>query len=218
MVCILYPLPFTFVQLGPRNLADSKNRGFLDSVDFAIAMYFIQAVMAGQISVIPTSLPPGLYQQAGGSAPPSVRSHATGTSGSFSPVHSAFPQNRPIQPQYTGQSHLQPQVTGSAFTVKAAPPVPARPSPSQVGSGAFGLNAPLPWDVTPAVKANADRFFDDLDTSHKGFIEGEVAVPFMLQSKLPSEVLAQIWYVCPPLYHISCTHQGSHGRKRRRSA
>jgi epidermal growth factor receptor substrate 15 len=54
------------------------------------------------------------------------------------------------------------------------------------------------WDVTPAEKASADRFFDTLDSPKQGYIEGDVAVPFMLQSKLPEEVLAQIWYVHSP--------------------
>ena len=46
-------------------------------------------------------------------------------------------------------------------------------------------------------KAASDRFFDTLDTLQRGYIEGEVAVPFMLQSKLPEEILAQVWRVQP---------------------
>ena len=50
------------------------------------------------------------------------------------------------------------------------------------------------WDVTPAEQANSDQWFEDLDAEKKGFIEGGVAVPFMLQSGLPGEVLAAVWY------------------------
>ena len=168
-----------------RNLADTQDRGALDSTYFAIGMYFIQGVMGNKISFIPTSLPPGLYHQAQEHSSP-VRSHMSGNSGSFSPVAGSFP------PQHTGQNQfLQPDITGLSNKLKA-PTVPAR---------SFTLNngyAPA-WDVSPAEKASTDRLFDTLDPQKRGYIEGEVAVPFMLDSKLPGEVLAQVWWVNP--YH-----------------
>jgi hypothetical protein len=48
-------------------------------------------------------------------------------------------------------------------------------------------------NVTPAEKANADKYFEILDTHRRGYIEADVAVPFMLKSKLPQEVLAVVW-------------------------
>lgn len=166
-----------------RNLADTQDRGALDATDFAIGMYFIQGVMTGKISFIPASLPPGLYQQAGGLPNNStVPSNMTGNSGSFSPVNSTFAS------QHTGQSQmLQPDYTGGAFK---APTLPARPQVTGQGNGRA-----LEWDVTPAEKASADRYFESMDTQKKGYIEGEVAVPFMLKSNLPGEVLAQVWFV-----------------------
>lgn len=201
MVQSLRHLPILFwnalISKNHRNLADTQDRGALDSTDFAIGMYLIQGVMSGQISVIPTSLPPGLYQQASGGATPSVRSHATGTSISYSPSanQTSFPQNRSyMQPQYTGQM-LQPQGTGGAVSKKplVAPTIPARKTtnPSAIGNSAFGAQAR--WDVTATEKASSDEYFDTLDTTKAGYIEGEVAVPFMLESKLPGEVLAQVW-------------------------
>lgn len=154
--------------------------------------------MSGQLSFIPTSLPPGLYEQAGGS---SITSHATGGSASLSP--STFSPNRAaVQQQYTGQSALQPQITGQ----KRAPPVlPSRkptaaPQIPLSTGGAFSNTAsPFPnaqptWDVTAAEKASADRFFDTLDSQKLNYIEGDIAVPFMLQSNLPEDTLAHIWY------------------------
>lgn len=174
---MFYPSPYTFLTL--RNLADTQDRGALDAVDFAIGMYFIQGVMTKKITFIPISLPPGLYQQAGGSTNAgSIRSHVTGGSGSFSPVGSSFP------PQHTGQM-LQPEYTGSF----KAPSLPARPNAPTESNGHVAE-----WDVTPAEKAASDRHFDTLDTQRKGFIEGEIAVPFMLKSQLPGEILAQVWY------------------------
>lgn len=159
--------------------------------------------MTGKITFIPTSLPPGLYQQAGGaSAPGSVAMHMTGNSvsGSFSPINSAF------NPQQTGQSvsALQPNYTGQPFK---APALPVRPSGAAPSNG-----HPHDWDVTVTEKASSDRFFDTLDTQKNGYIEGEVAVPFMLKSNLPGEVLAQVWYVEEyvqgNLFSLNATCQG----------
>ncbi|KAF9475672.1 hypothetical protein BDN70DRAFT_883440 [Pholiota conissans] len=156
------------------NLADTQDRGALDSVDFAIGMYFIQGVMTGKISFIPTTLPPSLYQQAGGvSNSGSIKPHITGGSGSFSPIGSTF------------VTQLQPEFTGQPFR---APTLPGRPSTTTPANGHS-----VDWDVSAVEKASSDRYFDTLDTQKKGYIEGEVAVPFMLKSQLPGETLAQIW-------------------------
>ncbi|KAG5637716.1 hypothetical protein H0H81_003480 [Sphagnurus paluster] len=183
------------------NLADTQDRGALDSTDFAIGMYFIQGLMSGQLTFVPTTLPPGLYQQAGGqhmSHQGAVRSHMSGNSGSFSPLGSVFPQTRgSIQPQYTGQSQiLQPDHTGFSMTSPRHPVLPARPAASVLApppSLPHRNGHPPQWDVTPADKANSDKFFDELDNQRRGYIEGDVAVPFMLKSNLPGEDLARIW-------------------------
>jgi len=171
----------TFASVLCRNLADTQDRGYLDAVDFTVGMYFIQGVMSNAISFIPTTLPPGLYKQAGGVTSTSpVQSHGTGTSGSFSPVRNSF------GPQITGQTILQVQTTGYSSPLSTASALPARRQTN-------GATQSADWDVTPAEKASADLFFDSLDTQNKGHIEGDVAVPFMLKSQLPGEVLAQVW-------------------------
>ncbi|GLB35163.1 putative eps15 homology domain containing protein [Lyophyllum shimeji] len=183
------------------NLADTQDRGALDPTDFAIGMYFIQGLMSEQITFVPATLPPGLYQQAGGnpsSHQDSVRSHMSGSSGSFSPLSAAFPQTRSaIQPQYTGQSQLlQPDHTGYTATSSGPPVLPARRAVSAATAPPFvpQRNGHVPqWDVTPAEKANVDKYFDELDPQRRGYIEGDVAVPFMLKSNLPSDDLARVW-------------------------
>ncbi|KAG6820783.1 hypothetical protein H0H93_011548 [Arthromyces matolae] len=182
------------------NLADTQDRGALDAVDFAIGMYFIQALMSSQLTFVPTTLPPGLYQQAAGnlaSAQGAVRSHMTGTSGSFSPLSGVFSQSRStIQPQHTGQSQLlQPNHTGlpAPSNPPALPSRPVVPSNPTSPPSVHLHNGLAQWDVTPEDKASADRFFDDLDTSRRGYIEGDVAVPFLLKSNLLGEDLAHIW-------------------------
>ena len=167
-----------------RNLADTQNRGSLDAIDFCIAMYLIQATMLGQLSLIPTTLPPGLYDQAS-ERPDAVVSQPSGSSLQPSPSTSRFPAG-PLQLQYTGG--LQSQLTGR----EPAPSIPPRPA---VAPGPSTLNPPpvTQWDITPAEKANSDRFFDGLDTGKKGYIEAKAVVPFMMKSNLSEDVLADIW-------------------------
>ncbi|KAH9079246.1 hypothetical protein EDB83DRAFT_2341569 [Lactarius deliciosus] len=191
------------------NLSDTHSRGTLDVADFTVAMYLIQASMSGQLSFIPTTLPPGLYEMASGSSGSAVASHTTGNSGSFSPgLSSTFPQNngssvvrpqltgKPLQPQYSGQP-LQQQFTGSALQQHQTGPTklprnaPA-PAPGPFAAASAAQTQPA-WDVTPPEKANADKFFDTLDVQKRGYIEGDVAVPFMIDSKLPEDDLALIW-------------------------
>jgi epidermal growth factor receptor substrate 15 len=189
-----------------RNLADTQDRGALDSTDFAIAMYFIQGLMSGQLSFIPSSLSPGLYQQAASNNQASVRSHITGNSGSFSPLTGAFPHTRNnIQPQYTGQNPLLQLDNTGLSTAQPRPPV--RNDILTLGSSPVKQNGHTShWDVTTSEKTAADRFFDELDPQLRGYIEGDVAVPFMLKSNLPGEVLARVWYVLLSSFFILPAH------------
>ena len=205
MVCHLDEVFSISMLTALRSLADSKRRGSLDVTDFTIAMYLIQASMSGTLPTIPQSLPPYIYEQAK-SGSDAVVSHATGSSAGFSPgLTGGFP-SRPVQPQYTGQGILQPQYTGQGILQpqstgsRPTPPIPPRhhttSNLSNIASSPFAIPAQSTgqqWDVTPAEKSNADSFFDTLDTQKRGFIEGDVAVPFMLQSKLSDDILAQIW-------------------------
>ncbi|KAI6043018.1 hypothetical protein EDC04DRAFT_2600428 [Pisolithus marmoratus] len=171
------------------SLCDTHERGALDSVDFTVAMYLIQLTMSGKLSFVPTTLPPGLYEQASGS----LTAQVTGGSAHLgTPASSTFPfpptKQSPVHPQFTGQgAHNIPPALPSRRPGPAAqtPMIPPFPSAT--------AQASVPWDVTPAEKASSDQFFDTLDTHKRGYIEGDVAVPFMLLSKLPEDVLAQVW-------------------------
>jgi len=198
-----------------RNLSDTQNRGSLDVSDFIVAMYLIQASMSGQLPFIPTTLPPGLYEMASDQPVPSggVALHTTGNSGSFSPVlPSSFPPNSGsgvVQPQLTGKQllpqfsgkPLQHQMTGqSSLHQTGSTSGPARNAPSFGSFSAVStVQSQLAWDVTPAEKAGSDKHFDGLDKQKRGYVESEVVVPFMLQSKLPEGDLAAIWLA--PLSH-----------------
>ncbi|KAG9318144.1 hypothetical protein JVU11DRAFT_217 [Chiua virens] len=167
------------------SLADTQDRGMLDLTDFTIAMYLIQATMSNQLSFIPTTLPPGLYEQAAVTA---VAAHATGASArpvspAISPSFSVPVKQSPVQANFSGQQNISHTLSSQR--------VPVAQSPTAPFPG--GAPAAAHWDVTPIEKAGADRFFDNLDQHKRGYIEGDVAVPFMLQSNLPEEVLAQVW-------------------------
>lgn len=166
-----------------RNLADTQQRGALDLADFIIGMYLIQSCMANPSLVLPATLPPGTYEAASGGRPaptsPSSLSHQPGS---------------PIQRQLTGT--LQPQLTGQSHTAIATPPRSSTMTPTMAQKATHGLptsDSTGQWDVTAEAKAASDRFFAQLDTQNKGVIEGDVAVPFMLQSQLDEGTLASIW-------------------------
>lgn len=195
-----------------RHLADTHERGSLDATDFAIGMFLIQSVMSGALVTIPPSLPPGLYEQASGGAPrPSLGSplQAQFTGGSTgsrpgssiaqhtaSPIRAQYTGQAPLEPQYTGtrQTRIVPQYTGqSQFSLGPAPAPPLRP---QTTGQPFAIPQPFgqpKWDVTAEEKAKSDSFFATLDPQGRGFIEGDVAVTFMVQSQLPEAILAQVW-------------------------
>lgn len=205
MVCdnIFIVAKQVFQTLVLRNLADTRNRGALDANDFAIGMHLIQASMANPSFVLPMSLPPGLYEQVSGGTPKPIESQSTGGSIPISPARGGFHGGAtPLKPQYTGErapnlrtqpasasvSPLHPQTTGGGYIGLPSP------APSAIRSSPFSQSAVQPpWDITPEEKAKADGFFDSLDTQRRGYIEGDVAVPFMLESKLPEDLLAQIW-------------------------
>ncbi|THH31752.1 hypothetical protein EUX98_g2432 [Antrodiella citrinella] len=177
-------------------LSDSKNRGGLDATDFIVAMYLIQAAMSGQLQTIPAILPPYVYEQA---KPETVASHATGESGSLSPSTFGGFNSRPIstiQPNFTGSSALQPQMTGGPRQNTTGGP-PTLPTRTFTTPSTFPFSTPVvaapKWDVTPEEKANADRIFNSLDSAKRGVLEGDVAVPFLVQSKLSDDILAQVW-------------------------
>ena len=49
------------------------------------------------------------------------------------------------------------------------------------------------WIITPDLKAEYDRLFDELDVSCQGFIPGKQAVAFFAATRLKTGVLMRIW-------------------------
>ncbi|WVO23437.1 uncharacterized protein IAS62_004790 [Cryptococcus decagattii] len=174
------------------NLADTQGRGSLDLTDFVIGMHLIQSCMANSALVLPATLPPGIYETASGGRPAPAAAP-------ISPVvrNNTGPAT-PMRQQYTGGgvAPLQQQGTGGSIGATSGPIPPAR---SFTTGSAFAppsrqMSVQNPqWDVTPQAKTTSDGFFSQLDPQNKGVIDGDVAVPFMLQSQLDEATLANVW-------------------------
>lgn len=170
-------LPYT--KLGEIwNLADTKQRGALDLTDFIIGMHYIQGTMNGNITTLPTTLPPAVLEAALGDTAPMT----------------------PLQPQRTG---IDPIAAAMAPAIPSAAPMAppsatssATPSLSdvRVPSRQASLQTPIPTGgIQPAERAKYDGFFDSLDTERVGHVDGNVVVPFFLQSGLDDATLAHVW-------------------------
>lgn len=151
-------------------LADTEQRGGLVLTEFVIAMHLLTSMKTGSLRGLPTILPAALYEAATRRPAPAARQSPTGTG----PI-SAIPR------QLSGTAQVR---TGSPL---GRPPLAAQPTGAAIG-GVGG-----DWLVTPADKARFDQLYEGLDKMRKGFITGEEAVPFLSQSNLPEDTLAQIW-------------------------
>lgn len=90
---------------------------------------------------------------------------STSASTAFSSLQKQPSGNSANRATYGSTSQLLPQVTGSGSS----------------------------WLITHTDKAKFDTIFTSLDKSNRGYISGDEAVPFFSESKLPDDVLAQIW-------------------------
>jgi epidermal growth factor receptor substrate 15 len=171
-----------------RDLA-AQNRDSLGFTDFAIGMHLIKASMSGQFSCTPPiSVSPGLHEQISGSIPVS---RGTDDSSNFS----SGPSSTRIAPQYR-PSTLQAQTNG----LNGPPPIlpstrPTAPVQAPIAfghaTGPFSTGQPA-WDISAAGNTNVAIPFATFDSPQANHIEGGVAVPFMLQSNLPVDTLAQV--------------------------
>lgn len=149
-------------------LADTEQRGALVMTEFVIAMHLLTSMKTGALRALPNILPAGLYEAA-------TRRGPAGAALPRSPTGATAPMSA-IPRQLSGQAPLAQMRTGS--------PLGRTPLAPQ-GTG--------DWLVTPADKARFDQLYAGLDKNNKGFITGEEAVTFFSQSKLPEDILAQIW-------------------------
>jgi epidermal growth factor receptor substrate 15 len=140
-------------------------------------MYFIQRTLDGSLKQLPTKLPPGFYPDTASKMPaaPHVVPRAT------SPL--PMPSAPATMPRYfTGGSDrsatLGRQLSGDAI----------RSSPFAIDSIEND-----DWDIPADQRMRFNLYFDQLDATRRGFVNGDEAARFFLESKLPESVLAHIW-------------------------
>ncbi|KAM3534335.1 hypothetical protein MY4038_002433 [Beauveria bassiana] len=83
----------------------------------------------------------------------------------------------------TSSAALPRQLTGQLTGQQPRTGSPLGPAPQVAGD----------WLVTPADKARFDQLYATLDKTGVGYITGEEAVPFLSQSNLSEDALAQVW-------------------------
>ena len=149
-------------------LSDTEQRGALVATEFIIAMHLLTSMKTGSLRALPHVLPAPLYE-------------AATRRGSLSSAPRQSPTN-------TGMSAIPRQLSGTA-QVRTGSPL-GRPPIGPQGTGSGGASD---WAVSATDKAKFDQIYNDLDKSNKGYITGEEAVPFLSQSNLPEDALAQIW-------------------------
>ncbi|KAI9816348.1 MAG: hypothetical protein M1832_005105 [Thelocarpon impressellum] len=153
------------------NLADTEQRGALGVTEFVIAMHLLASYKSGALRALPAILPPGLYEAASRRAPPPRPPYAA-----ISPT-AATGSAIPRQFSGTGPQRTQSPIARSGF---GTPPQSTQPTGGD-------------WVINPRDKIQFDRVFADLDKAGRGFITGDEAVHFFGNSRLPEEILAQIW-------------------------
>ena len=156
------------------NLADTQQSGVLRLPDFVVAMHLLTSLKAGAMRALPPLLPPALYEAAGRMIEARTSASPGSSQRPFDPSYPAA-----IPRQFSGQGpHLTPSQTGAAS-------LGSRPLSAQSTGGG--------WVISPADKAQFDTIFASVDKAGRGFITGDDAVRFFGGSKLPPDILAQIW-------------------------
>lgn len=111
----------------------------------------------------------------------------------------SFPINLP-QGLYEAAS--QWVIGKSAPGAAMLPSIPKQLSGSSLTRTSYSPNPPLfsqytgssnSWLISPSDLLKFDGIFKSLDKANRGYLTGDEAVPFFCESKLPEDVLAQIW-------------------------
>ncbi|KAI9067071.1 EF-hand [Trametes sanguinea] len=195
------------------DLADIGHKGYLTLDEFTVAMHLMKMRKDGHH--LPSALPPGAlpgstssqddeaydgiardhshdHLSAGDARPPPI--HIPSHSEDISRAGSTLPGSSNIR-----ASRSTPQL-GSGLAsnpptspLATAPPTPFPASPFPGSYTPMQATVPSELDITPEERARYDRFFEQLDTSRKGYLLSDVAVPFFARAKLPNDVMATIW-------------------------
>ncbi|KAI9831067.1 MAG: hypothetical protein M1826_003965 [Phylliscum demangeonii] len=164
-------------------LADTRQAGALSLPEFVVAMHLLASYKTGAMTVVPPILPPGFFDAAGRM---SSQQQQQPQQQPRSPTASLVRTHTNIAP---GVGIIPRQFSGSSM--QRPPSSLSNANPGNQSLPAQG--AASDWIVNPRDKAQWDNVFATVDQASKGYITGEEAVKFFGNSKLPAEMLAQIW-------------------------
>lgn len=153
------------------SLADTEQKGELSVTGFVIAMHLLASHRNGSMRALPSVLPPGIYEAASRRGPLRQMAGSRPTSG------------------VALLNQVPRQFSGAEFPAASSPDI--RPSYTQTQTSTPPISGD--WLVTPGNKNEFDQIFSNLDTLNRGFINGDQAVTFFSNSRLPEDTLAQIW-------------------------
>ena len=134
-------------------------------------MHLLSSYRNGALRALPTILPPGLYEAAS-------RRQSTSRAGLPQPTTGGIPPVPGIPKQFSGSGQ------------RTSSPIASRPygTPPQTAQ-----TTGTDWAVSATDKAQFDSIFASVDKLGRGYITGDEAVRFFGNSRLPEDILAQIW-------------------------
>lgn len=146
-------------------LVDVEHRGELTKNEFVLAMHLIQCLMDRSMPNLPSQLP-AVWQPWLGTqrAPSALVANASGQQ---------QPSLQPMAVNGTGSTPVSPQAGLAALNI--------------------ANNNLAKYGISKEDKTRYDSIFDDLDPKKTGIIGPSEAVPVLMRSKLPEDVLAMIW-------------------------
>ncbi len=153
-----------------RQLADVRRRGYIDTADFTIAMYLIQALMTGKLSSVPTTLPQQLYEEAA--------------------RYSSAPDASDSQPYLPPPTH--PSRAPSSPSPFVGPPPPRHPSSRPSSSRGHSPSPSPSFDISAATRVQANHIFSSLDPRNKGRISGDAFGTYIQTTGLSTNAINRI--------------------------
>ncbi|ODV92231.1 hypothetical protein CANCADRAFT_30459 [Tortispora caseinolytica NRRL Y-17796] len=160
------------------NLADLKQRGFLEKPQFIVAMHLIQNCLKGSLKSVPSAIPQSIYDAAEGTVNPEPVVDLFNASPKTSHAKPPAPNRRNSMVSPVALESVQSPDRNN-FTM----PLSSEPT----------FEEPLPVPLSARDRSRYRSLFQSLDTNHAGQIGSSEAVPFLKKSNLSDAILAQIW-------------------------
>lgn len=170
-----------------RDLADTHKTGDLNLEEFCVAMYFIEGLLNGWFTKLPSvgKVPEHILQQA---------KHPIVIPGEIVKMSSSSkykPEPKVNRPRKGDGGKQGQSRSGSGGDSSASDPEMVKEAP--------GTQSDERWGVSAPIQCNSDAVFSPLDPHGTGEVDGFTFAKYMeAHSKLPQSDVATIWYVFDP--------------------